>query len=339
MPAKQDVNSVDWWLEESAARGRGFSVICGIDEAGRGPLAGPVVAAAIVLPFEQCPEGIRDSKQLTPIQRETAYDALRKCTDQIGVGVVDVPTIDEINILRASHEAMRLALANLRIVPDVALIDGLPVQPFPIPQIALVKGDGRSASIAAASIVAKVERDRLMCEYDAVYPQYGFAGHKGYSTPEHCSALDRHGPCPIHRRSFAPVMELLCQPSLDLDDRARKQTGLSGELIARTHLESLGWEILATRYHCRGGELDVVARENETLVFGEVKTRKGAGFGTPAESVDFRKRKKMLAAAETFLAERELGEIDCRFDIIEVFTAPDGLSRVNLLRGAFIAGE
>ena len=209
MPCKDGSDSVDWWLEERAALGRGFSVICGIDEAGRGPLAGPVVAAAVILPFEQCPDGIRDSKTLTAKQRESAYSALHNCGACIGLGVVDVPVIDEINILRASHEAMRVALKSLPSSPDVALIDGLPVQPFPIPQIPIVKGDGRSASIAAASIIAKVERDRLMCEYDVIFPGYGFAAHKGYSTPEHLDALRRHGACEHHRRTFAPVREVL----------------------------------------------------------------------------------------------------------------------------------
>ena len=339
MPVKDKSDSVDWWMEERAARERGFSVICGIDEAGRGPLAGPVVAAAVILPFEKCPDGIRDSKTLTPQQRETAYAALHACGAAIAYGVVDVPAIDEINILRASQEAMRLAVRGLPEIPDAALIDGLPVQPFPIPQIALVKGDGRSASIAAASIIAKVERDRLMCEYDSLYPGYGFASHKGYSTPEHFAALKAHGPCPLHRRSFAPVMEMLCQPALNLGDIERKKTGLNGEVVACAHLTGLGYEVAATRYHCRGGELDVVAWENGTLVFAEVKTRRSDRFGSPVDSVDSRKRKRMVKAAESFLAERELGEIECRFDIVEVFTGPDGLSRVNLIRNAFFAGE
>ena len=339
MPGKVNTDSVDWWLEERGARRRGFSVICGIDEAGRGPLAGPVVAAAVILPFEKCPHGIRDSKTLTPAQRDKAYDALQECAEGIGVGIEDVESVDEINILRASHKAMRTAVAALPQVPDVALIDGLPVHPFPIPQISLVKGDRRSASIAAASIIAKVERDRIMCEYDRLYPQYGFANHKGYFTPEHCAALREHGPCPIHRRSFAPVMELLLQPTLDLESGIRKETGLNGETVACSHMLGMGWEVLATRYTCRGGELDVVAKENGTLVFAEVKTRKGAKFGTPAESVNLRKRKRMLAAAEAYLSQNNLGETDCRFDVIEVCVGRDGLSRVNVIRSAFMAGE
>ena len=339
MPIKDKADSVDWWLEERGARRRGFSVICGIDEAGRGPLAGPVVAAALILPFKKCPDGIRDSKTLTAQQRERAYDALQECAEGIGVGVEDVESVDEINILRASHAAMRTAVAALPVVPDVALIDGLKVQPFPIPQIPLVKGDGRSASVAAASIIAKVTRDRIMCEYDQLYPQYGFAHHKGYSTPEHFAALRDHGPCPIHRRSFAPIMELLFQPVLDLEIGIRKETGLSGETVACAHMLGMGWEVLATRYTCRGGELDVVAKENGTLVFAEVKTRKGARFGTPAESVNQRKRKRMLSAAESYLSENNLGDTDCRFDVIEVCVGSDGLSRVNVIRSAFMAGE
>jgi uncharacterized protein (TIGR00252 family) len=314
-------------------------VICGIDEAGRGSLAGPVVAAAVILPFQECPDGIRDSKTLTAAQREKAFSALQECAIGIGVGIEDVDSVDEINILRASHAAMRRAVAELPVIPDAALIDGLPVQPFPIPQIALVKGDGRSASIAAASIIAKVERDRIMCEMDRVYPEYGFANHKGYSTPEHLAALRLHGACPIHRRSFSPVMDTICQPTLDFGDRARKEVGVCGETVACAHMQGMGWEILDTRYTCRGGELDVVARDNETVVFAEVKTRKCMSFGTPAESVTARKRKRMLTAAESYLSENSLGEIACRFDVIEVRVRPDGLYRVNVLSSAFAAGE
>ena len=203
------------WLEEQRARSEGYRCIAGIDEAGRGALAGPVVAACVILPFERVPDGVDDSKKLSPDQRERLYDAIRHTARGVGVGIVDAPTIDAINILRASHEAMRLALADLPpgLFPDVALIDGLPVRPFPLDQIALVKGDSRSPSIAAASIIAKVTRDRLMRDYDALHPVYGFAGHKGYGAPIHLKALQTHGACSLHRRTFRPVAEVCHLPT------------------------------------------------------------------------------------------------------------------------------
>jgi ribonuclease HII len=201
----------DWWYEEREAWEADYRCVAGIDEAGRGPLAGPVVAACVVLPFGKRPEGLNDSKLRTPRQREALFEAILDLARGCGLGVVSAPEIDRLNILRATHLAMRQALDALPpgMQPDLVLIDGLPVRPFPIDQVALVKGDSRSASIAAASILAKVTRDRLMCEYDALYPMYGFAGHKGYGSAAHLRALAAHGPCPLHRRSFRPVAEAL----------------------------------------------------------------------------------------------------------------------------------
>ena len=196
----------DLWRYEQAARAAGHMVIAGIDEVGRGPLAGPVVAACIVLPEGFDLTGINDSKKLTERQRERADERIRRDALALALGVVGPDEIDRINILRATHQAMRLAFLALSPVPDYVLIDGLPVRDFPCPmQQAIIKGDSHSASIAAASIVAKVARDNLMRQYDAVYPEYGFAGHKGYGAATHLAALRQHGPCPIHRRSFAPV--------------------------------------------------------------------------------------------------------------------------------------
>ena len=203
--------SYDVWEQERIVLAEGYRCVAGIDEAGRGPLAGSVVAACVVLPFEQIPEGVQDSKMLTAGQRERLFDKIMRVARGVGVGVVESVRIDEINILQASHEAMRLALADLPagLLPDIALIDGLPVRPFPVDQVALVKGDSRSPSIAAASIIAKVTRDRLMIELDLLYPQYDFASNKGYGSPSHLKALEVHGVCPIHRRSYKPVQAAL----------------------------------------------------------------------------------------------------------------------------------
>jgi ribonuclease HII len=204
----------DPWLHEREAWAEGKRRVAGVDEAGRGPLAGPVVAAAVILPAEFDPEGITDSKKLSPASRECAYERLRAESPFIGVGVVHADDIDRLNILRATHRAMRLAVEALTEAPDIVFVDGLPVPGLHADCRSLVKGDTRCLSIAAASIVAKVTRDRMMCgDYHEMYPQYDFARHKGYPTPEHLAALLEHGPCPLHRRSFAPV----AQAALRLD--------------------------------------------------------------------------------------------------------------------------
>lgn len=202
---------------ERAAWADGFSCICGIDEAGRGPLAGPVHAAAVVFDrgfleseADAALSGLTDSKQLTAARREFFYGFLQECpAARIGLGVATVEEIDTLNILNANYLAMRRAVAALgEPQPSLALVDGNPVKGLPIPHRAIVKGDASSLSIAAASIVAKVTRDRWMDEQDALYPGYGFARHKGYGTAAHLDALRRLGPCPIHRRSFGPVSQL-----------------------------------------------------------------------------------------------------------------------------------
>ncbi|MBE2204530.1 MAG: ribonuclease HII [Chthoniobacterales bacterium] len=187
---------------------RGIPSVAGIDEAGRGPLAGPVVAAAVVLPPGFHLPGLDDSKKLSATKRDMLYVAL---TGSPGVrwasAHLDNNEVDRWNILRATHRAMRQAFLSLKPLPEHALIDGLPVPDFPCPQTALVGGDALSLSIAAASIIAKVERDRAMDALDAKYPEYGFSAHKGYPTPAHLAKLREHGPCPIHRRSFSPVAQ------------------------------------------------------------------------------------------------------------------------------------
>ena len=182
-------------------------MICGIDEAGRGALAGPVVAAAVILPEGFDPAGIGDSKKLTAKQRERAYERIVAEALSYGIGQCDAAEIDKINILRATHEAMRRALAALTLAPDEVRVDGLPVPNLHANCTNLIGGDGLDIAIGAASILAKVTRDRLLVEYDAQWPEYGFAGHKGYGAATHLAALDQHGPCPIHRRTFGPVAQ------------------------------------------------------------------------------------------------------------------------------------
>jgi ribonuclease HII len=192
---------------------QGLSCVAGVDEAGRGPLAGPVVAAAVVLPPRWLAAGLderlrdlNDSKQLTERQREDYFALLTSHAEiRFAIARVEPDWIDRINILQATHRAMNQALAQLSPPPEHVLVDGRPVRTMRFPQTALVKGDARSYSIAAASVLAKVTRDRIMVELDRQWPGYGFAAHKGYGTPAHLAALAEQGPCPVHRRSFAPV--------------------------------------------------------------------------------------------------------------------------------------
>lgn len=194
--------------QELLLHARGISPVAGIDEAGRGPLAGPVVAAAVVLPENFSLSGLDDSKKLTPRQRDQLYRELTSDPAVVWASAsADHLEIDRLNILRATHHAMRGAFLALPIRPAHALIDGLPVPDFPCEQTALVGGDALSLSIAAASVIAKVERDRIMEDLDKKYPKYGFSKHKGYPTPDHLARLRTHGPCPVHRRSYAPVAQ------------------------------------------------------------------------------------------------------------------------------------
>jgi ribonuclease HII len=194
---------------------QGITWIAGVDEAGRGPLAGPVVAAAVMFPERWLKEGLpaelnglNDSKQLTARQREEFFEVLTTCGEiQFAIAQMDAARVDEINILQATHRAMNDALAQLQPAPQHALVDGTRVKTLRFPQTPMVKGDSRSYSIAAASVLAKVTRDRLMVEYHERWPAYGFADHKGYGTAQHLAAIAEHGPCPIHRRTFAPLKQ------------------------------------------------------------------------------------------------------------------------------------
>jgi len=187
---------------EAQAWRTGLSRIAGIDEAGRGPLAGPVVAAAVVIAPDRRIKGLCDSKVLPADKREVFFALIQERAVTVGIGIVDHLTIDRINILEATRVAMMQALAGLTLIPELVITDFVKLRECPCPQRNLVDGDARCATVAAASIIAKVTRDRLMCEWDATYPEYGFAKHKGYATAEHIAAIDRHGLCPLHRRSF-----------------------------------------------------------------------------------------------------------------------------------------
>ena len=201
------------WEYEARARSRGARLIAGVDEAGRGPLAGPVVAGAVILNPDEYIDGVNDSKKLTARRREGLFTEIQARALAVGVGIVSPQEIDEINIYQATLRAMGLAVdmlpaAAVGMTPDHLLVDALTIPGVPIPQQGIIKGDTKSASIAAASIIAKVTRDRLMAHYDTLYPGYGLAGHKGYPTVAHKEAIRKLGPSPIHRRTFRGVAEV-----------------------------------------------------------------------------------------------------------------------------------
>lgn len=193
---------------ECELRQQGMQLIAGVDEAGRGPLAGPVVAGAVILKRDSVLPGLNDSKQLSENIRERFYNEIMAASEAVGVGVVDVKEIDRLNIYHASKDAMVKAIKALKVMPDHILVDAMEL-PIPVSQTSLIKGDSRSVSVAAGSIIAKVTRDRLMRELDGKYPEYGFSRHFGYATAEHLQNLKRHGVCDEHRRSFAPVRGLV----------------------------------------------------------------------------------------------------------------------------------
>lgn len=192
---------------EEMARRRGYRAVAGVDEAGRGPLAGPVVAAAVILPEDFDLPGLNDSKQLSEKKRNELFPLIHEQALAVGIGVSKTAEIDRINILQATLQGMSRAVQRLPVAPDFLLVDGITPVPLGIEQKTLKKGDCRSLSIAAASVVAKVVRDRIMLAYDRLYPEYGFSGHKGYASRTHREAVARHGPCACHRRTFAGVRE------------------------------------------------------------------------------------------------------------------------------------
>ena len=190
------------WNYEHACYDEGYDIVCGVDEAGRGPLAGPVCAAAVILPRDLQIEGLNDSKKLTDKRRRALFDVITAQAVSYGIAFASEQEIDEINILQATFLAMRRALDQLSVRPAIALIDGNRMPPLPVPGETIVKGDAKSPSVAAASILAKVSRDRVMLEYAKQYPEYQFEKHKGYGTKVHVEALHTYGPSPIHRKTF-----------------------------------------------------------------------------------------------------------------------------------------
>ena len=330
--------------EETALHRLGHRVVAGVDEAGRGPLAGPVVAGAVVIPHDlRAPwlARVRDSKQLTARSRAALYADIRESGVDWAAGVVSNGEIDGLGIAAATREAMLRAVGGLRSRPDFVLVDGLPVDQGGLPFKAIVGGDQRCLSIAAASIVAKVTRDAIMLDEHASYPAYGFDANKGYPTPAHLEQLRRLGPCPIHRRSFAPVHAALQQGADDGSATAadKMRLGDLGERAARGHLERAGYAILDANYRSPHGEVDIVARDGDTVVFVEVRTRSGRSFGAPEESITAGKARRLIATAQTYLQRNEELPRHWRIDLVAVDVDSRGrIARIERIENA-VTGE
>ena len=203
MKEKEEIRLKELKKQEDELRKRGFNKICGIDEAGRGPLAGPVVVASVIMPADSMIEGVNDSKKVSEKKREKLYDQILEEAISYGVGIVGQDEIDEINILNATKKGLTMSLKELTVKPDLIIVDALThIDTMGIPYESIIKGDAKCYSISAASIIAKVTRDRIMREWDKVYPEYGFEKHKGYGTSAHIEAIKKYGLCPIHRKSF-----------------------------------------------------------------------------------------------------------------------------------------
>lgn len=288
----------DTRLHERRLEAAGYQAVCGVDEAGRGPLAGPLVVAACILPEEHGIEGIDDSKRLGAKRREKLAAAIRERARAYAIVEISVEEIERCNILGATRRGMQRAIASLKPQADYALTDAVALTGLlDIPHEALIRGDQLSESIAAASILAKVARDARMNEYDSLYPEYGFARHKGYGTSAHREALDAYGPSNIHRPSF---LEKWRRHRLIL------LAGSGAEEDTANLLEARGWRVLARRYSLQGiGDLDLIAARGTTLLVVEVKARSGErAYARAGEALTRDKVRRMERLALAWLQDR-----------------------------------
>lgn len=291
-------------------------LIAGVDEAGRGPLAGPVAAAAVILSEDHSIAGLNDSKKLSPKKREILYDKIMNQALAVGIATVDEKTIDRMNILNGTYEAMQMALEDLDIQPDHALIDGFPLPNQIIPNEGIIRGDEKIEVIQAASIIAKVTRDRIMDKYDIIFPEFGFSNNKGYGTPKHMDALKKWKATPIHRKSFRPVRDNF--PTLSWY-RKNRRIGWIGEKLAALFLMKRLYEIKSiNEYSAPYGELNLIAEKNDEIVFVEVKTVSKEQLGSPELKIDYEKISKLEKAIDSYLIKNETNK-NIRLDIITVF--------------------
>jgi ribonuclease HII len=319
----------DMSFYEEEAYSSGTTYVAGIDEAGRGPLAGPVVASCVILDPTKPIYRINDSKKLSEKAREEIYSEIMEKAIAVGIGIVDEKEIDDINILNATKKAMVIAVNDLKVSPQLLLVDAVELDEISIEQKTLTKGDSLSVSIAAASIIAKVTRDRILIEMDKKYPVYGFKKHKGYGTKEHIDAIKKFGICPIHRLSFTKKYA-----------SSHIILGKNGEELAAKYLSQNGYQILERNFRLgKLGEIDIIAKHKEFVCFIEVKTRSGNSYGAPSEAVNQKKQHTIRKLAWTYLKKMNLQDNFIRFDIVEVIgNSKEGnfaVESINLLENAF----
>ena len=314
MTAKKTIP--DFELERELHR-QGYEYVAGLDEVGRGCLAGPAAAGAVILPKNPNRELFalaRDSKQLSAAQREAAYEVITKSALSYAVGWTPPAEIDRIGIAPSVRRAMRRALRKIKLKADHLLIDAIRLPSSSLPQKSIIKGDSKSLSIAAASIVAKVERDRYMVSLAKRYSSYGFESHKGYGTRRHIDAIAELGPCHAHRMSFAPVK----REAYRIQPQSPGVIGGWAESFAAAALEERGMRIVDRNFRTRFGEVDLIAADGETLCFVEVRARKPSRFGTPSETVTASKARRIIAASQQYLQRNGAGWRDWRIDFAAV---------------------
>jgi ribonuclease HII len=306
-------------------------LLCGVDEAGRGPLAGEVYAGAVILDPKNPIEGLNDSKKLSEKKREFLYDEIVSKALAFSIATATVNEIDEINILQATFLAMRRAVDGLSIKPEYVLVDGNQNPRLSVRSECVIKGDATSASIAAASILAKVARDRYMKEMAKKYPEYLFEKHKGYGTALHYEKLKEFGISEIHRKTFLKRI-------LGEDKTTQNQkTGKSGEETAKEYLQNKGYDVITMNFHSKMGEIDIIATDNDNIVFVEVKTKKKNSIYTPVEAVTKEKQKKIIKTAVQYAIIKRVKK-QMRFDIIEIITN-NGENKINHIINAFDGNE
>jgi len=296
------------------------ALIAGVDEAGRGPLAGPVVAATVILDEQNRISGLADSKKLTAKKREKLFQEIMQHAE-VGIGVVDVEEIDKNNILKATQKAMYKAMGALKTKPDKALIDGYALPNQIIPNKGIIGGDDKIDCIRAASIIAKVTRDRMMQQYDIIFPEFGFARHKGYGTILHMEKLSEYKACPIHRKSFKPVNENL--PTITWL-KSQRRIDQWGERLAALEYFNNGYKIHALNHYCAPyGEIDIIAEKDNELVFAEVKTAARKTLGGVEGQVDEVKLQHLSNAIDKYIMDNEI-QNDIRLDVFAIILGKNG---------------
>ena len=305
-----------------------YGCIAGVDEAGRGPLAGPLVASAVIFPDDFSHPLLNDSKKLTDRRRRELLPLIKEKAVAFSTGVVSHAEIDQNRMSWAVRVSFRRAMEPLAEQADLFLVDGNSVPHLEYPCLFVVKGDSKSLSIAAASIVAKVTRDDIMIQAGNDYPEYGFEKHKGYGTRDHVAALRKHGPSPIHRMSFEPLSSMYATGQMSLFSMEKRKPGLAAERGACAYLERVGYEILQRNWSCGAGEIDIIASKEGTVFFIEVKSSFSGREDLALAKLNTRKIERIRNAASAWISERSYsGEIA----ILCVLFSPGGVQLYPVL--------